>query len=222
MVSKILSASTHSMTLHSASCVSLFPSFPFLSVSLLLPHSPSTLLGSGSVFNLQAILSLLAIPAVLYILVLKTVVGVPGGVFNSMFTITNMEKFELTPTTNGYLLGYMGVISMVSYLAVILKLYTFILLHLSTVCLSFSLTHHTHHTMHTHTHTQLVQAFGVGFFSKRYSDNVVLLASIFTMTFSYLFLVCNYFLLFQGFNRYTLSPFCLSCTHRPLPTTLSS
>ena len=153
MVSKILSASTHSMTLHSASCVSLFPSFPFLSVSLLLPHSPSTLLGSGSVFNLQAILSLLAIPAVLYILVLKTVVGVPGGVFNSMFTITNMEKFELTPTTNGYLLGYMGVISMVSYLAIILKLYTFILLHVSPVCLSHTPHIRMHTRAHTHTHT---------------------------------------------------------------------
>ena len=70
-------------------------------------------------FNLKAILSLLAIPAVLYILVLKTVVGIPGGVFNAMFTVTNMEKFELTPQTNGYLLGYMGVISMVSYLGVV-------------------------------------------------------------------------------------------------------
>ena len=91
-------------------CVSSSPPPLSLNPPSTLPH----LSGSGSVFNLKAILSLLAIPAVLYILVLKTVVGIPGGVFNAMFTVTNMEKFELTPQTNGYLLGYMGVISMVS------------------------------------------------------------------------------------------------------------
>ena len=179
--------------------LSLSPSFPlsFLSVSPPLPPpSLSTLphlLGSGSVFNLQAILSLLAIPAVLYILVLKTVVGIPGGVFNAMFTVTNMERFELTPKTNGYLLGYMGVISMVSYLGVISMVSYLAFISEAPTCmsqLSVSLSH-------THIHTQLVQAFGVGFFSKRFSDNTVLLASILTMTFSYLFLVCNCFLLFQ-------------------------
>ena len=65
-------------------------------------------------FNLRAIMALLAIPMVLYVLVLKTVVGVPAGIFHSMFTIINIERFQLTPETNGRLLSYVGILTMVS------------------------------------------------------------------------------------------------------------
>lgn len=68
---------------------------------------------SGSVFNLRAIMALLAIPMVLYVLVLKTVVGVPAGIFHSMFTIINIERFQLTPETNGRLLSYVGILTMI-------------------------------------------------------------------------------------------------------------
>lgn len=59
-------------------------------------------------------MALLAIPMVLYVLVLKTVVGVPAGIFHSMFTIINIERFQLTPETNGRLLSYVGILTMVS------------------------------------------------------------------------------------------------------------
>lgn len=65
-------------------------------------------------FNMKAILSLLAIPAVAYVVLLKTVMGVPAGVFHSMFTVINMERFGLTPGTNGQLLSYVGILTMVS------------------------------------------------------------------------------------------------------------
>ena len=71
---------------------------------------------SGSVFNISAILALLSIPAVLFVVVVKTVVGIPAGVFHSMFAMVNMERFELTPESNGRLLSYVGIITMVSYL----------------------------------------------------------------------------------------------------------
>ena len=64
-------------------------------------------------FNMKAILSLLRIPAVLYVVVLRTFVGIPAGVFHSMFTMVNIERFELTPETNGRLLSYVGIITIV-------------------------------------------------------------------------------------------------------------
>ena len=62
---------------------------------------------------MKAILSLLTIPAVAYVVLLKTVIGIPAGVFHSMFTVINMERYELTPDTNGKLLSYIGILTMV-------------------------------------------------------------------------------------------------------------
>ena len=65
-------------------------------------------------FDYQAVLTLLKIPMVRYIIILKIVVGIPVGVFHSMFTIVNIEKFGLTAESNGHLLSYVGIITMVS------------------------------------------------------------------------------------------------------------
>ena len=64
--------------------------------------------------DLQAILSLLQIPTVLFIVILKTLVGIPAGIFHAMFAMVNMERFELTPETNGRLLSYVGILTLVS------------------------------------------------------------------------------------------------------------
>lgn len=79
-------------------------------------HRHSTCSESGSVLNLQAILSLLSIPAVFFVVAVKTVVGIPAGVFHSMFAMVNMERFDLTPESNGRLLSYVGIITMVNEL----------------------------------------------------------------------------------------------------------
>lgn len=50
----------------------------------------------------------------LFVVVVKTVVGIPAGVFHSMFAMVNMERFDLTPESNGRLLSYVGIITMVS------------------------------------------------------------------------------------------------------------
>lgn len=64
-------------------------------------------------FDLGAIFSLLKIPAVFFIVMLKTVVGIPAGVFHSMFAMVNMERFQLDPTSNGQLLSYVGILTLV-------------------------------------------------------------------------------------------------------------
>ena len=69
---------------------------------------------SGNVFNIKAILSLLAIPEVFYLIILKVVVAIPVGVFHSMFSFVNIDKFGLTAETNGYLLTYIGILTAVS------------------------------------------------------------------------------------------------------------
>ena len=58
-------------------------------------------------------MALLKIPAVFFIVALKTVVGIPAGVFHSMFSMVNMERFQLTPESNGHLLSYVGILTMV-------------------------------------------------------------------------------------------------------------
>lgn len=68
---------------------------------------------------MQAVLSLLRIPGVLMIVLLKTVVGIPAGVFHSMFSMVNMERYQLTPELNGQLLSYVGILTMVSVESVI-------------------------------------------------------------------------------------------------------
>ena len=94
---------------------------------------------------MSAILSLLKIPSVLFIVVLKSVVGVPAGVFHAMFTMVNLERFELTPESNGKLLSYVGIITMVS---------TFRIYHTHTHAYIYTYTHaHIHTNRHTHTHT---------------------------------------------------------------------
>ena len=63
---------------------------------------------------MKAVVSLLSIPEVSYLIILKTVVGIPIGVFHSMFSIVSIERFGLTPQTNGYLLTYTGILTAVS------------------------------------------------------------------------------------------------------------
>ncbi len=46
-------------------------------------------------------------------MMVKSAVGVPAGVFHAMFTMINLERFELTPESNGQLLSYIGVLTMV-------------------------------------------------------------------------------------------------------------
>ena len=67
----------------------------------------------GSVLDIKAIIELLFIPGVLQLVLLKTLVGIPAGVYHSMFTMVNMERFQLTPEINGRLLSFIGILTIV-------------------------------------------------------------------------------------------------------------
>ena len=67
----------------------------------------------SSVLDVWAILSLLQIPAVALIITLKTVVGIPAGVWHSMFTMVNIDRLGLSPVANGYIMSYVGILTIV-------------------------------------------------------------------------------------------------------------
>lgn len=48
------------------------------------------------------------------IMLVKLVSGLPIGVFHSMFSLIMMEHFTLSADLNGYVLSFIGVVTMVS------------------------------------------------------------------------------------------------------------
>ncbi|CAM9463466.1 unnamed protein product [Lampetra fluviatilis] len=81
--------------------------------------SPAVLLAKGDkdestgIFNVQKIVQLLKIPGTLQIFTIKTITGLPVGIFHSMFSLLTMEYFKLQPEQNGYLMSYIGLLQMV-------------------------------------------------------------------------------------------------------------
>ena len=54
-----------------------------------------------------------------YLISVKILIGIPAGVFHSMFSVVNMERYSLTPEMNGYLLTFVGVLTAVSTVSII-------------------------------------------------------------------------------------------------------
>ncbi|KAK3087813.1 hypothetical protein FSP39_010977 [Pinctada imbricata] len=67
----------------------------------------------GGVFNVKKILGLLAAPGATFLLAIRTLCGVPIGVFQSMFSVVALETFHLPAEQNGYLLSYVGILTMI-------------------------------------------------------------------------------------------------------------
>ncbi|RMX48116.1 hypothetical protein pdam_00002609 [Pocillopora damicornis] len=68
----------------------------------------------ASVFSVKKILELLHIPTVLYLITIKIITGIPFGIFQSMFSLVSMEFFKLEPQQNGFVMSYVGVLSIVA------------------------------------------------------------------------------------------------------------
>ncbi len=68
---------------------------------------------SSSVMNLSAIARAASSPGVPGLLAVKLACAVPIGVLQSMFSAVAMEQFGLPPEQNGYLMSYIGAISLV-------------------------------------------------------------------------------------------------------------
>jgi OCT family organic cation transporter-like MFS transporter 18 len=75
--------------------------------------SPKEVEDNKRIFDISAILKLLSIPEVFYLISIRTIIGIPAGVFHSMFSVVNIERFNLTPEINGYLLTYIGLLTAV-------------------------------------------------------------------------------------------------------------
>ena len=71
---------------------------------------------SGSVFSVKKILELMKIPTVFYLITIKVITGIPFGIFQSMFSLVSMEFFKLEPQHNGFVMSYVGGLSIVSKL----------------------------------------------------------------------------------------------------------
>ena len=69
-----------------------------------------------SVFSVKKILELLKIPTVFFLITIKIITGIPFGIFQSMFSLVSMEYFKLEPQQNGFVMSYVGGLSIVSYL----------------------------------------------------------------------------------------------------------
>ncbi|XP_069757024.1 solute carrier family 22 member 18 isoform X2 [Narcine bancroftii] len=68
---------------------------------------------SKSIFSLKKIFTLLSIPGAAEILAIKTIIGLPMGVFQSMFSVVAMDYFNLEAEYNGFLMAYIGVLQMI-------------------------------------------------------------------------------------------------------------
>lgn len=105
--------------------------------------------------------------------------GLPIGVFQSMFSVFAMETFKLPAEQNGYLLSYVGVLTMVCinwYLNTKHRFLSSMLEFFPLVYFSLSL-------------FQIVQGLGVGVLTKKFSENDILKWSSFLLVWSYLALV---------------------------------
>ncbi|XP_023393137.1 solute carrier family 22 member 18 isoform X2 [Pteropus vampyrus] len=78
-------------------------------------HGPAAPPGGpqASVFDLKTITRLLLQPGVLPVFLIKVVCGFPFGLFMIMFSIINMEFFQLEPAQASYLQSFFGILMMV-------------------------------------------------------------------------------------------------------------
>lgn len=61
------------------------------------------------------------IPTVFYLITIKVITGIPFGIFQSMFSLVSMEFFKLEPQHNGFVMSYVGGLSIVSKLKFVVK-----------------------------------------------------------------------------------------------------
>lgn len=68
--------------------------------------------GGPGILDFKQIAGLVVLPEVRGLLLIKTICGIPIGILQSMFAVIAMEQFGLPPDQNGYLMSYIGVLSL--------------------------------------------------------------------------------------------------------------
>jgi OCT family organic cation transporter-like MFS transporter 18 len=115
----------------------------------------------SNVGSLGVLLKLLSYPEIPFLLLVRIVTGLPLGVFNSMFSVVSIERFNVNPREGGYVLSYVGMLSLV------------------------------------------MQGFGVGFMTRKYSDATLLKIGALTLVPYYIGLA----MMFEFHHIYYLVPF---------------
>ncbi|XP_062568913.1 solute carrier family 22 member 18-like [Saccostrea cucullata] len=67
----------------------------------------------SAVFSLKKLFSLIMAPGAPFLLFIRMLAGLPIGVFQSMFSVVALETFKLPAEQNGYLLSYVGILTMI-------------------------------------------------------------------------------------------------------------
>ncbi|KAK3588585.1 hypothetical protein CHS0354_001911 [Potamilus streckersoni] len=75
--------------------------------------SNSSSSSSSGVFSLRKWFSLIMAPGAFLLLAIRMASGVPIGVFESMFQVVALETFKLPPDQNGYIMSYIGILTMI-------------------------------------------------------------------------------------------------------------
>uniref|UniRef100_A0A3Q3W2D4 Organic cation transporter-like protein 2 n=1 Tax=Mola mola TaxID=94237 RepID=A0A3Q3W2D4_MOLML len=87
--------------------------FTLLLVLKFIPKTTKAQDPTVSIFNVGEITRLMEFPGVTRTFIVKTVAGLPSGIFQVMFSIIAMEFLKLQPEENGYLMAYLGILQMV-------------------------------------------------------------------------------------------------------------
>ncbi|XP_045181173.2 solute carrier family 22 member 18-like [Mercenaria mercenaria] len=69
--------------------------------------------GGGALLDWRKWLSLIMAPGALFLLILRVATGIPIGIFQSMFQVVALETFNLPADQNGYLMAYIGILTMI-------------------------------------------------------------------------------------------------------------
>ncbi|XP_069105931.1 LOW QUALITY PROTEIN: solute carrier family 22 member 18-like [Argopecten irradians] len=113
LITKMFDEQTAAFAAFIGSVLSMFFAYFFIpkktkkiSVTSTIEEKPS------SVFDVKKIVKLLMAPGALFLLIIRAAAGIPIGVFQSMFSVVALETFKLPPEQNGYILSYIGIITM--------------------------------------------------------------------------------------------------------------
>ncbi|KAK6187074.1 hypothetical protein SNE40_006322 [Patella caerulea] len=68
---------------------------------------------ASDVFSLKKFMHLILMPGALFLLLVRMGTGLPIGIFQSMFSRVALDAFHLAADQNGYLMSYIGVMSMI-------------------------------------------------------------------------------------------------------------
>ncbi|KAL3889020.1 hypothetical protein ACJMK2_001379 [Sinanodonta woodiana] len=113
LITKHLGEEASAFTAFLGSILSILLVLKFIPIYKKKPHQSDENSSSIGVFSLRKWLSLVLAPGAFMLLAIRMASGVPIGVFESMFQVVALETFKLPPDQNGYIMSYIGILTMI-------------------------------------------------------------------------------------------------------------